>query len=84
MKEKSFQATNSGVKLVVGGRINKNNNNELQLDQNVYRHSAFLAQNWTKVLSIPGTFGTDYGITHSGFTVPNSVPSIYTDITNKG
>ena len=74
---------NSGVKLVVGGRIDKNTNNELQLDQNVYQHSTILGNNWTKFLPVAGSFGADYRITDSGFTVPNTLSMINIDIDDK-
>ena len=59
--------------LVTGGGIHRNSGNQLQLDQNVYRHSTILAQNWTKFLPIAGSdpVTSTYRITNSTFTVPD-------------
>ena len=80
-----FEATFQTTKLVVGGGMSTNILGELQLDQNVYRHSTILGNNWTKFLPVTGWLGADYRITDSGLTVAglNSRPSVNTDVVDK-
>ena len=73
-----FEATFQMTKLVVRGGMSTNILGELQLDQDVHRHSTLLGNNWTKFIPVAGWLGADYRINDSGLTVAglNSRPSV--------